>query len=293
MRYAHSDSAARAYIQSAFSTALYATLLVIVALRYIWGLYDYDPLGVLVSAGVLVALSAVCLSVARVATTRWLMRSVLILQPLIGIAGVSALVHYSGGIYSSFVFLYSVPVLSSVWVSSVFALFTALCSIFSLGALLGAELSGLLPAVTKSGYHASQVVVIHMSRLILLLTVVLGACLAYIKYLTRKQNAYAELQNEVLYALAQEVPAPLAETILSRIEKPTPLVENRSLLSNLTCSSCKASIGSGQNYWALDAETEPAQLGAYRNDIHCTTCHTGTNCDICAAYTTSVREALS
>lgn len=294
MEYIHRSGAQRAYLQSAYSTALYGALLIILSLRLLWGLFDYDPLGVLASSLALVFMSAACLCLARL-TIPGLARTLLIAQPIIGIIGISAIVHFSGGASSNLIFLYSIPALSSIWVSGTFALFTALAAIFSLGMLLGAELAGSLPTVTKSGYEASQLLAIHMSRLILLLSVVLGASLMYKSYFARKHRAYADLHDETIYKLAQELPQPVASAILSRFEADSPLRPQRALSVGLSCTACRSRIILGQTYWGyVEHEIDISELGQYRNDIHCAVCHKGQVCDICAAYApATAREALS
>lgn len=294
MPYMYTDRAGRAYLQSTFSTALYGALLITLSLRLVWGLFDYDPLGVLASSLALVILSATCLWAARRGTPR-LARALLVAQPFIGLIGVSSIVHFSGGINSNFIFLYSIPALSSVWVSGTFAFFTALAAVVSLGALLSAEFSGILPNVAKSGYEASQMIAIHVSRLVLLLSVVLGASLTYTVYMARKHRAYSELQDEAIYRLAQEVPAPRATMILSGLEARTQLTAQRNLAFGAACSSCRQGILPGQTYWGLaQSELDPMELGKYRNDVHCVACHAKGACEICEDYAPTIaREALS
>lgn len=292
MHYMPSDIQGRAHTQSAFSAALYAILLVVLALRFVYGLFDYEPLGVLVSAVSLVAFSALCLWVTRASASSGLMRFMLALQPMLSIMGVTAIVHYSGGLHSNFIFLYSIPVLASVWVSSTFAIMTALGAVLFLGGLLTAEMSGYLPAVAKTGYEASQLVAIHMSRLILLLAIVLTASLTYVAYVSRKHQTYADLQDQTLYHLAQELPAPLAQSILSRLDPHVSISKNRNTTLGVSCASCSMHIALGEDYWGI---SDSSQVGEYRNDIHCVSCHTQEDCAVCGAYglVLSAREALS
>lgn len=315
-----SDIQGRAHTQSAFSTALYAILLVVLALRFVYGLYDYDPLGVLAAAGALVVVSALCLWGTRAARSPGLMRFILVLQPMLSIVGVTAIVHYSGGPHSNFIFLYSIPALTAMWVSATFAVCIAAGATLALGALLWGGLSDAIPMVAKVGYEGSQLVAIHVSRLILLMTVVLGASFAYISYLARRNRSRADLREETVYLMAQELAEPLAETrtllaslassgpyaahateltqridgalagaqdILARLDTHTPLAQRRNLALGTRCSACSSAIGVGATYWAMSSGADTAELGAYRNDIHCNDCHTGTACDICAAYTQS------
>lgn len=276
-------------LQSSLRIVAYAILLGTFAVRFFSGLFDYNPSAVitLATVGLLVSLGVyLSLPYQDKATRR-----VMFTLPFLDVVLITCMIHYSGGVHSSLIFLYLLPAISSVLFSVRFAWATGGTIILSLTVLLCLQYFEILPVVAKTGYTGGQLAFVHIFRLTVMQVIVIGSGLLLISYLIHGHRAISSRRESTAYFIAHKLHWPLLKTqiFLDRVKESSsesthidflkeamdlrrevdeslkiverelstlnhisaPIMQNLRLFRNVDCSTCTKRVSFLQRYWGI------------------------------------------
>ena len=207
--------------QGVVRSASYGIVCAALLTRLFYGVFDYEPSTPIFLLLFLFIASLTGLAITWSKRAEFLHGTLLTVQPILDVIVVSLVVYFSGGIESRLVFLYVVPALASIIVSTRFAVLVGI-GVVSAFAVVGlGEYYGIFPIIEKVGYGPQELLIARILRVALLEVILVGGTLFYIKFLLTRGQEALMLRDEGLYSMSQVLRQPLedAQRFLSSVRE--------------------------------------------------------------------------
>src|SRR3989344_5880220 len=130
----------------------YAIVCATLLLRLFYDVFDYEPGIPIFLALFLFITSLAGLAVAWSKRAKFLHATLLTVHPVLDVVVISFIIYFSGGLDSRLIFLYVIPALASIIVSTRFAIFVGIGVVSAFAVVGFGEYYGIFPHVEKVGY---------------------------------------------------------------------------------------------------------------------------------------------